>query len=314
MRHPDRWRETIDLATLGFRNIDILEVMGYPHAGNDVFHVRVSFQGAETTAFIKVERQDGADIANEVSILSSLSFPYCPKILDFSLDQPRYIVTEEVPGERLSLIFANNPDTNIKCFLSKQGVVLSELHALHIHCDPVKDRRFFHIPSHGYCFEHGFEAEHEFLITNKPVNPQRCFVHGDFHYANILWRESEISCVLDYELSGIGIREFDMAWSVVLRPGQKFLTSMDDVESFLDGYDCRCDLRSIGHARTRSGATLSPLDYRESFSRASFYYYFIMIAVHFSPLGDDEYKQHIKRLVWEAVRLHDRLICSAQTS
>jgi len=278
MIHPDKWRETVDINTLVFQNIEIVEILGYPHAGNDVFHVKILYQGKDTTAFIKVERQNGADVSNEIDILSKLSFHFCPKVLDYTLIEPRFIVTEEMAGERLSYIFANEPSTDVKQYLSKQASVLSEFHRLNVDCDPVKDRKFFFIPSKEFCVKYGLEDVHEFLLSNEPLNPQKCFIHGDFHYANILWVDSNISCVLDYELSGYGIREFDMAWSVFLRPGQSFPIFMDEVESFLKGY-------------------------KDAYDLSSFHYYYVLIAAHFFPLGDDEYKKNVNKLIKEAIKL-----------
>ena len=42
-------------------------------------------------------------------------------------------------------------------------------------------------------------------------------------YANILWAGHHISGILDFELAGYGNKEFDIAWAVFRRPGQKFL-------------------------------------------------------------------------------------------
>lgn len=39
MKQPGKWRETIDLFSLNFNNFNLKEVLGYPHAGNNVFHV-----------------------------------------------------------------------------------------------------------------------------------------------------------------------------------------------------------------------------------------------------------------------------------
>ena len=62
------------------------------------------------------------------------------------------------------------------------------------------------------------------------------FCHGDFHYANILWKDGHMSAILDFELSGWGNREFDIAWALILRPGQKFLNTEEELSLFLDGY------------------------------------------------------------------------------
>ena len=193
--------------------------------------------------------------------------------------EPRYLMTREATGERLSTIISEYPDTDVAKCLSKQASTLSEFHSLQINCDPVKDRRFFHIPPQEFCDKNGLEHVQTFLASNVPAEQEKCFVHGDFHYANILWEKSEISCVLDYELSGLGIREFDMAWSVFLRPGQKFLTTIDEVEAFLSGY-------------------------ANPYERSAFYYYYVQIAAHFLPLGDEEYKENVKRLINEATLKH----------
>lgn len=73
MAHPKRWRETCDPFTLKYDCFFLNEIIGYPHAGNDVFHVRGIAHGSETNAYIKVARQKGAAIDNEVTILNCSS-------------------------------------------------------------------------------------------------------------------------------------------------------------------------------------------------------------------------------------------------
>lgn len=38
MPHPERWRDTCDPFALPYRTFQPMEILGYPHAGNDVFH------------------------------------------------------------------------------------------------------------------------------------------------------------------------------------------------------------------------------------------------------------------------------------
>lgn len=78
--------------------------------------------------------------------------------------------------------------------------------------------------------------------------------------------------MLDYELSGTGIREFDLAWALVLRPGQKFLKTAEERELFLSGY-----LET------------------QPFSRRAFEYYDVLVCCHFYPMGDGGYQSDIKR-------------------
>ena len=48
-----------------------------------------------------------------------------------------------------------------------------------------------------------------------------------------------LSGILDFELAGYGNRDFDIAWVLFLRPGQKFLKSDIEQQEFLKGY-ARC--------------------------------------------------------------------------
>ena len=73
------------------------------------------------------------------------------------------------------------------------------------------------------------------------------FCHGDFHYANILWEEHHISGILDFALSGYGNKEFDIAWALFRRPGQKFLQTEVELQAFLNGYRQfgECDEKTV---------------------------------------------------------------------
>ena len=59
MKHPDKWRDTVDPFTLPYHSFKPLEILGYPHAGNDVFHVRGLYNGSQINAYIKSARQKG---------------------------------------------------------------------------------------------------------------------------------------------------------------------------------------------------------------------------------------------------------------
>ena len=82
MRHPDKWRETIDPFSLPYKSFKPVEILGYPHAGNDVFHAKGMFEGKEVRAYIKAARQKGAAIENEVEILSLLHSSIYPAVID----------------------------------------------------------------------------------------------------------------------------------------------------------------------------------------------------------------------------------------
>ncbi len=281
MKHPDKWRETIDPYVIPSSIFEIIEILGYPHAGNDVFHVKGISNNICYRAYIKFERQKGADICNEIRTILSIPYDFKPNIIAYSQEEPVYIITEESFGERLSTIVGDNENMLSLEYMKRYGNALAMIHELDVQCDAVKHRRFFDIPRKDYFEKHGLQFVEGFLHEASHEGHTECFVHGDFHYANILWNGMEISAVLDYELSGYGVREFDIAWAVFLRPSQKFLKTYNEIELFLEGY--------------------SQL---QKFSRGAFYYYYVLIACHFYSLGDDAYKETVMRLINESIALY----------
>ena len=236
MRHPDKWRETCDPFALGYHAFRPLEVLGYPYAGNDVFHMRGIWEGREVTAYVKAARQKEAAIANEVAVLRQLRDGCCPTVIDFDVAERPFSVTLAMPGERLSTVVGENKDLISLEYMEVYGAALAKLHRLTIPARPVRDRRFFHAPPDELLKKLGLMDLKERLLR-PPGNPVTCFCHGDFHYANVLWEGHRISGILDFELAGYGDRDFDIAWAVFLRPGQRFLQTEAELEAFLRGYE-----------------------------------------------------------------------------
>ena len=158
-------------------------------------------------------------------------------------------------------------------YLYEYGQTLAKLHETGGTFPEVKDRRFFHIPEKQYFSELNIEFVYEYLISNQPQIINKCFCHGDFHYANILWQEKHISAILDFELSGWGNKEFDIAWALILRPGQKFMNTDKEILLFRDGY------LSVGNCNW---------DYVK--------YYMVLIYSYFYRIGKEDaaYQSYIK--------------------
>lgn len=235
MKHPQKWRETCDPFALRYHAFQPTEILGYPHAGNDVFHARGLYQEKETTAYIKVARQRGAAIENEVAILQQLEGPLFPRVIDHDFSTPPFSVTAEMPGQRLSIIVGENSDMASLSYMEEYGETLGKIHHMKLAASPVTDRKFFHVPSKELLekLELAFLTEY---FVNAPTKGTTVFCHGDFHYANILWEDHHITSILDFELSGYGNRDFDIAWALILRPGQKFLKTDTERQRFLEGY------------------------------------------------------------------------------
>ena len=130
---------------------------------------------------------------------------------------------------------ALNKDDTALSYMEEYGETLGYIHTLKPNAASVSDRKFFHLPA-DEVFEKLDIAFLKPYFANIPSDKTTVFTHGDFHYANILWEDHHISAVLDFELSGYGDRDFDIAWALILRPGQKFLKTQEEQQQFLKGY------------------------------------------------------------------------------
>lgn len=247
MKQPEKWKETVDPFTIKFNNFELLEVLGYPHARNDVFYCKGRSNGEEMYCFLKYASKQDSNIKKEIDMIRALNFEFLPEIIDCD-EQGKFIVTREVLGERLSYILQTTDERSID-YMYEYGKTLARIHSKSVECEKVEHRKFFDIPSREYLKEHDIEFVLEFLENNQPCDINECFCHGDFHYANVLWNNQKISAVLDWELSGVGNREFDIAWSIINRPGQKFLKTDKEVRKFIKGYKSIhvCNVKRVWH-------------------------------------------------------------------
>lgn len=186
MKQPKKWRECPNPFEIKFKNFKLVKILGYPHAGNDVFYVKCIYNNKTTFAFLKIARGQTENFKNEVNLLNSLKFPKMPKLIDCG-ENFEYIITKKLKGYRLSYIFEKNKNVNILEYMKEYGKMLAKIHSLKTKSPIQCHRKFFDIPSKEYCIQNGFEEYYEYLISNKPQNINYCFCHGDFHYANILW-------------------------------------------------------------------------------------------------------------------------------
>lgn len=235
MIQPNKWKETIDPFSIKFNNFELIEILGYPHARNDVFYCKGKHKNKEVFCFIKYASKKDSNILKEIHTIKTLKFNFLPEIIDYEKDG-KFIVTKEIIGERLSNILQTTKEKSIS-YMFEYGKTLAKIHLTNINCEKVTHRKFFDIPSLEYLKENSIEFTFNFLINNKPQKINECFCHGDFHYANILWKNKKIIAVLDWELCGIGNKEFDIAWAIINRPSQKFLRTNKEVKEFLKGYN-----------------------------------------------------------------------------
>lgn len=244
---PGKWREVaLDPLTIPFENgLAIAEIVGYPHAGNDVFACRGALDGRCLDFYLKVARHRDADLANEAAalrVLHGMDLPVPIVLAEGTHAARQYLAVSAMPGRRLSAHLAGPEAAHYRSrlpeMLREMGRNLARIHALPILWRPVKARRQhgFPVAVDNNPFRERILAAVEGLRASRPLPSAGVFVHGDHHYANLLWEADAISGVLDWELCGQGWREFDLAWAVVLRPSQTFLTTDAEMQAFLDGY------------------------------------------------------------------------------
>lgn len=280
MKQPEKWKETVDPFSINFNNFELIEVLGYPHARNDVFYCTGKHNNKKVKCFIKYASKPDSDLLHEVEIIKTLDFNFLPKIVDYD-ENGKFMVTKEIDGDRLSYILQTDQKENSLDYMFEYGKTLAKIHSVKQDFPKVKHRKFFDIPTVEYLKENEIDFIVEYLQQNKPKEVNECFCHGDFHYANILWKNKKLVAVLDWELSGIGNKEFDIAWAIINRPSQKFLKTQEEVDKFLEGYSSlsSCDIEYVK-------------------------YYMVLIYSHFISVDKEniEYKKFVRNYLNEQTK------------
>ncbi|MEJ6952178.1 phosphotransferase family protein [Natronospora cellulosivora (SeqCode)] len=252
--NASKWREpVVDPYSISFKNnLKLESIEGYPHAGNDVFKCRGTYKDKEVYFYLKIARHLDANLENELKaleIFSNLSIPV-PEVIAYDLDiKYPYIATKLIDGERLSKILSKYKGDEIKknslIYMEQFGAVLAKIHSARLTWKEVKTRRFHKNIDTSMLTDKVSLDVSKWLEENKPSKKDKVFVHGDYHYANLLWSDNKIAAVLDWELCGIGWKEFDIAWAIILRPSQKFLKTELEEQRFLDGYSKHCSFDNV---------------------------------------------------------------------
>lgn len=245
----EKWRDlSINLFDIKFNNIKLKEIISYPPAGNDVVEAICLIDGKEQNVFIKYERSKMADFISETNNLKILKnnnyYDKIPVIYEDGIyNDKQYIVISKIEGNRLSDILKESNEFKEE-YLFKYGSEFARIHSIQSNKFKIAKQRIIN----DYPTKENYNNFDEFIIkyidyleTNKPEIKYDTFIHGDFHYANVLWNNKCISGIIDFEYSGLGFKEQDIAWAIILRPGQYFMDNKKDIITFLDGYSSISD-------------------------------------------------------------------------
>ena len=246
MKIYEKWREfKTNPEDINFKRVKILKQVSFPHCGNDVVECECEIDNSSSdNVFIKIERSSRAAFEIEAKNLKILQtnnyYSKIPKIIEEgNVNGNKYLVLTKILGERLSDIFLKTKDKIKIEYLVKYGQELAKIHNIEANLFPkARQRSINDYPNvlKYKEFDSAISPYINYLINNKPDINFDTFIHGDFHYGNILWKNKEIVGVLDWEYGGRGFKEQDIAWACILRLTQKFMDDLDDIINFLDGY------------------------------------------------------------------------------
>lgn len=274
-----KYRElTIDLFSIQYKNIKLKKIISYPPAGNDVVEAIADIKNKEENVYIKFERSKMANFETEYKHLKLLSdINIFPKVIEFgSVNDKKYIILEKIEGNRLSDIFKQDRKDK-ETYLKEYGKTLSQIHNIQNRgFDKAFQRPINEVPK-NYKNSDEFSGKIiKYLEENKIEKDNKTFIHGDFHYANVLFKNKKVNGIIDLEYSGLGFKEQDIAWALILRPGQKFMDNIDDINLFLEGYRSKSD-----------------------FEYDKFKWCYINGSIHFYLMNyeNEEYKQKIRKLI-----------------
>ena len=234
-----KWRDLeINPKDINTKLGKITKIINYYPAGNDVIECVIENNNEKRNVVLKIERSRVSDFVKEKENINMLQknkyYEKVPKVLDLVKHQNKNcLFLEKRTGNKLSEIFKKD-NSNKEDYLHKYGKELAIIHKI-----PNKQ------------FKDSYQRDINWIVKTeiKELQPyvrylsenyieanKDTFIHGDFHYGNILWDKGKVSTVLDFEYSGKGFKEQDIAWATVLRPGQKFMDNINDIKVFLSGY------------------------------------------------------------------------------
>ena len=274
-----KYRElTIDLFSIQYKNINLKKIISYPPAGNDVVEAIADIKNKEENIYIKFERSKMANFETEYNHLKLLrDISLFPKVIEFgSINDKNYIILEKIEGDRLSDIFKQDKKDK-ETYLKEYGKTLSQIHNIKNRgFDKAFQRPINEVPKNYKNYDEFSNKIIEYLEENKIEKDNKTFIHGDFHYANVLFKNKKVNGIIDLEYSGLGFKEQDIAWALIFRPGQKFMDNIDDINLFLEGY------------RSES-----------NFEYDKFKWCYINGSIHFYLMNyeNEEYKQKIRNLI-----------------
>jgi aminoglycoside phosphotransferase (APT) family kinase protein len=196
--------------------------------------------GRRAKWFLKVADRSTRALNNEFAILQRLSLSSLPvpHVVRFLEGDHQVLLLTAVEGQMLwDLVDPRRPgfDTqSVPPLLRAYGACLGEIHRQPIPWTPELRARFYGLIGEQEVADPRFAVLVDWLSANEPTDRSMCFVHGDYNVANVMVSDGALTGIVDWEFSGIGWKEYEIAWS--LRARTHFLGTMTERREVLEGY------------------------------------------------------------------------------
>lgn len=218
---------------------------------NRVFRCEGRMEGKPIVFFLKAYRTPQINLPIERGLL--------PALAEYGLPVPRplfavgnpvsCLALTAVPGHilqdfidpRRHLYSRDRVPDYLRCY----GEALGRLHALPLHYTPLTRRGLYGLTDQQRLVYARSSRLLSWLDDNKPTAPDYVLAHGDLHTAHVFLQDGDVCGMIDWESSGMGWREFDLAW--ILRARLDFLNTPAEREAVLTGYLSRstCDPHAL---------------------------------------------------------------------
>ena len=213
-----------------FKNIELLKVNKYYFSKSETVEASALYENKKVPVIIKVQRFNKNDITKEINILTKLNemdLPFkVPKIYEVGkINNKNYYVCEKIKGDNLNYIIRKN-------FYYRYNYLFEYGKSLAIKQKKQKP----HLLQKKQTKKNKINDSKINNFKKEEVKGTISFVHGDYHFGNVLWQGKRVSGIIDFEYAGIGIKEKDIAFALALKPKMLFMDNLLDIEAFLNGY------------------------------------------------------------------------------
>lgn len=207
---------------------------------NDVFCCKGEFGGIAVSAYVKVNKNPQLSLSNEQAVLTALvaSEIPVPEVLWYGGEDNEVLVLKAMVGDMIWNYIDPRRElydrARVIPYLTAYGDCLARIHSLDLTWPPQRRPRLWGLIGEENIQDDRFKRLVSWFRAHNTDCTEHVFVHGDLNTASVLVQDGSVSGVLDWEFTGSGWREYDLAW--VLRARTAFLNTQEERDAILRGY------------------------------------------------------------------------------